>query len=150
MRKTINERIEAAKLEKEQAEARIKKLLQEQKTQERKDRNHRLCKRGGLVEKLLPDLIKLSDEQFQIFVDKTLLTKHSKNILAELASLEPDTSENQQGDTETAQGGDNAEPKAVEPQKQSNPAPAPKPTATAHNANANNNNKSAQAARVAG
>ena len=87
-RKTINEKIEAAKIEKQQAEARIKKLLQEQKAQERKDRNHRLCKRGGKLEKLFPELARLTEEQFETFVEKCLRTNHTRRILAELAPPE--------------------------------------------------------------
>ena len=89
-RKTTAERIEAARIEKQQAETRIKKLLQEQKAQERKERNHRLCKRGGLVEKLLPDLIKLTDEQFEIFVQKTLMSGFAEKILRGLVPPESD------------------------------------------------------------
>ncbi|MCL2253610.1 MAG: DUF3847 domain-containing protein [Lachnospiraceae bacterium] len=87
-RKTINEKIEAAKIEKQQAEARIKKLLQEQKSQERKDRNHRLCRRGGKLEKLFPELALLTEEQFETFVEKCLRTNHTRRILAELAPPE--------------------------------------------------------------
>ena len=91
-RKTTAEKIEAAKIEKQQAEARIKKLLQEQKSQERKDRNHRLCKRGGQVEKLLPDLIRLTDEQFDTFVQKTLLTGFAEKVLRGLVPPESEPS----------------------------------------------------------
>ena len=81
MSKSINEKIEAAKAEIAQKEAHIKQLLQQQKAQERKDRNHRLCKRGGLVEKLLPDLVKLTDEQFDTFVQKTLMSGFAEKVL---------------------------------------------------------------------
>ena len=150
MAKTYNEKIEAAKAEIKQKEALIKKFLQQQKAQERKDRNHRLCKRGGLVEKLLPDLIKLSDEQFQVFVDKTLLTRHTKNILAELVPPESNANDNQQSNTNAAHDGNTATTTPAETQSHSETVPTPKPTATAHNVNANNNSKPAQAAKVAG
>ena len=87
-RKTLDERIEAARVEKQQAEARIKGLLNQQKTQERKDRNHRLCKRGGQVEKLLPGLAELTEEQFETFVQKTLLTGFAEKVLRGLSSEE--------------------------------------------------------------
>lgn len=38
-----------------QLENKKKRLIQEQKEQERKDRTNRLCKRMGFIEKLLPD-----------------------------------------------------------------------------------------------
>ena len=46
------------------------RLIQEQKEQEHKDRTSRLCKRMGFIEKLLPDTIPLTEEQFKIFVDQ--------------------------------------------------------------------------------
>ena len=42
-----------------QLENKKKRLIQEQKEQERKDRTNRLCKRMGFIEKLLPDTIPL-------------------------------------------------------------------------------------------
>ena len=89
MQKTIDERIEAAKIKKQQAEECIKKLLQEQRKQDRKDRTHRLCERGGKLESLLPELAKLNDEQFQSFVDKCLLTPHTRRVLTELVPPDP-------------------------------------------------------------
>ena len=55
--------------------------IQEQKEQERKDRTNRLCKRIGLFEKLLPDTIPLTEEQFKTFLEQTVLTEHSHRIL---------------------------------------------------------------------
>jgi len=94
-RKNLDERIAAAKEETEKKQARLKLLMQQQKKEERKARNHRLCERGGKVESLLPSLAKLTDEQFHIFVEKTLLTPHTKRILDEL--LPHDTTADQNG-----------------------------------------------------
>ncbi len=58
-----------------------KRLIQEQKEQERKDRTNRLCKRMGFIEKLLPDTIPLTEEQFKTFVEQTIATEHSRRIL---------------------------------------------------------------------
>ena len=85
-KRTIDERIEAHREEKRQIEARIKKLMQEQRTQKNKERTHRLCKRGGLIEKYLPDLIKLSDDQFQVFINKCLLSNFTMKALSELSA----------------------------------------------------------------
>jgi len=87
-RKTTAEKIEEARLEKQQAENRIKNLIQEQKAEERKARTHRLCKRGGQVEKLLPELARLTDEQFDTFVQKTLLSGFAAKVLRGLAPSE--------------------------------------------------------------
>ena len=86
IKRTIEEKIEARLEEKRQLEAQIKKLLQEQRTQKNKERTHRLCKRGGLVEKYLPELIKLTDDQFQIFINKCLLSNFTTKTLSELVA----------------------------------------------------------------
>ena len=56
-------------------------LIQEQEEQERKDRTNRLCKHMGFIEKLLPDTIPLTEEQFKTFVEQTIATEHSRRIL---------------------------------------------------------------------
>ena len=81
MSKTRLEKIDGIKDEIEHLRTRQRLLLKQHNAKERKDRNHRLCRRGGIVEKLLPDLITLTDEQFDIFVEKTLLTGHAERIL---------------------------------------------------------------------
>lgn len=86
MKKTLAQKIEENQEEIRQKKALAKKLVQQQKAQDRKDRIHRRCKRGGLVEKLLPDLEKLTDEQFDVFVKRCLLTPHTRGILAGLVT----------------------------------------------------------------
>jgi len=81
-RKTIAEKIQAQQAKKEQMEAEIKRLLQQQKAEERKARNHRICKRGGLIESLLPDVITLSDERFKAFLNKTVANDFGRRALA--------------------------------------------------------------------
>ena len=133
-RKTTAEKIEAAKIEKEQAETRIKKLLQEQKAEERKARNHRLCKRGGQVEKLLPDLVDLTDEQFETFVQKTLLSGFAEKVLRGLVPPKTEVTVENESDTDTIQGGEDI---------------AAKPTAMTQKAGANLGVITEQAARAA-
>jgi uncharacterized protein (UPF0335 family) len=142
MSKTINEKIEAAQEEKRQLEAHIKQLLQQQKARERKDRNHRLCKRGGLVEKLLPDLANLTDEQFQTFVDKTLLTGFAGKILRGLVPQKSEAAAKQNGNTDTAQGNGNAAAESVAAAS-TEAAPSARYTGAVHNPGANDNHKSA-------
>ena len=81
MAKTKIEKIASIDEEIRQLTNKKKRLIQEQKEQERKDRTNRLCKRMGLFEKLLPDTIPLTEEQFQTFLEKTVLTEHSRRIL---------------------------------------------------------------------
>ena len=125
-RKTTAEKIEAAKLEKQQAENLIKKLLQEQKAEERKARTHRLCKRGGQVEKLLPGLAQLTDEQFDTFVQKALLSGLAEKVLRGLVSSESETSVEPEGVADTVQEGDPAPPTHEAPQRGDSAATATK------------------------
>ena len=60
-----------------QLEKRKKEYLQKDKTAERKARNHRISKRGGFLESILPDIKEFSDEQFEAFMKKTLLTDYA-------------------------------------------------------------------------
>jgi len=53
--------------------------LHEAKEEERKQRTHRLCKRGGLLESLLPDTINLDDDQFRNFLEMTILTNYARD-----------------------------------------------------------------------
>jgi len=70
MAKTKIEKIASIEEEIKQLENKKKRLIQEQKEQERKDRTNRLCKRMGFIEKLLPDTIPLTEEQFKTFVEQ--------------------------------------------------------------------------------
>ena len=148
IRKTLDEKIASAKLEKEQAEARIKKLLQEQKADERKARNHRFCKRGGFMEKLLPDLALLTDEQFETFFKKTAASNYGRNALAELvpSASEPAAAD---GGTDTGQNGvGDAAQTAITPKNNgNNNQHKPAQAGTQHNGNAGG--KPAETARAA-
>ena len=64
-----------------QLKNRQKQLQQQQNAQERKARTNRLCRRGGLWESLLPDTITLTDEQFKVFLEKTMLTGYAEKVL---------------------------------------------------------------------
>ncbi len=81
MAKTKAEKIAAIELQMTQLENQRKKLIQEKKQQERKDRTKRLCKRMGLFESMLPESISLTDEQFHIFLEKTVATEQSRRLL---------------------------------------------------------------------
>ena len=53
----------------------------QQKTAARKARDHRLCKRGAYLESIVPDTIALTDQQFYQFLDKTLKTERTAQIM---------------------------------------------------------------------
>lgn len=115
MAKTKTEKITSIEEEIRQLENRRRQLVQEQKTQERKDRTKRLCRRMGLFESLLPDTIPLTEEQFKTFLEKTVAAEQSRRILDEL----------------TAQNVATAAVKGAEPAAQSDTCPAAKAAHTA-------------------
>ncbi len=116
MAKTKAEKITSIEEEIRQLENRRRQLVQEQKAQERKDRTKRLCRRMGLFESLVPDTIPLTEEQFKTFLEKTVMTEHSRHILDEM----------------TAQNAARAATEGAEVAAQGNTRPAAK---TAHTAN---------------
>jgi len=81
MAKTKAEKIAGIEEEIRQLENKRKRLIQEQKEQERRERTNRLCKRMGLFEKLLPDTITLTEEQFKTFLEQTVATEHGCRLL---------------------------------------------------------------------
>lgn len=99
MAKSYDERIAETKLKIEQEQNRMKQLIQKQKKEERNARTKRLCSRMGLFESMLPDTIRLTDEQFKIFLEKTVTTEHSRRILGELAAQTTATAEPQTTET---------------------------------------------------
>jgi len=61
-----------------------KELRQKHNAAERKARNRRLYRRHGLLEKFMPDLITLSDDQFELFIKTGINTKYGRQRLAEI------------------------------------------------------------------
>ena len=73
MPKTTKEKIESVQAEITQLTNRKKVLIQKQNAEERKNRTHRLCKRGGYLESKIPILKDMTDEQFYSLVDTKLV-----------------------------------------------------------------------------
>ena len=94
-----------------QLENKKKWLIQEQKEQERRERTNRLCKRMGLFEKLLPDSITLTKEQFKTFLEQTAAAEQGRRLLEEM----------------TAQNATSAAAAGAERRHRVTPAPLPKP-----------------------
>ena len=132
-RKTLDQKIESTLEEIKQKEAQYKELLKKQKEADRKARNHRLCERGGKVEKRLPRLAILNDEQFETWMKKTLLSGFAEKILNEILPPEPAAAD---GVDAAAQPADTA--------AHTEAAPAPKPAQTAQNDGGNANARPAQ------
>ena len=83
-RRTLEQQIESAQEKKLQNENRLKQLIQKQNEQNRKERNHRLCKRMGMLEEMLPETITLTDEQFQQFLKRTTANDFGRGELAKI------------------------------------------------------------------
>ena len=81
MAQTKLERIENIEREIEQLENRKKLLLKQKKEQERKERTHRFCRRMGLFESIIPETVTLTDEQFKVYLEKTLLTGFARKVM---------------------------------------------------------------------
>ena len=86
MAKTKAEKIADIEMQMAQLENQRKKLIQQQKQQERTDRKKRHCKRMGLFENLLPGTVQLTDEQFKVFLEQTVATEQGRSLLDGLAA----------------------------------------------------------------
>jgi hypothetical protein len=96
-----------------------KNIIQAQKAAERKARTHRLCKRGGEIEKNLPGIETLTEDEFKAFANITFLTPYSKKelakILANKASEKPvEVSENTVQETEETEQDSENTPQEIE------------------------------------
>ena len=81
---TYEERIAKEDLKIEQSLNRRKKLVQKQKADERKQRNSRLCRRHGLLEKLMPEIITITDDQFEAFIRTGINTTYGRKRIGEI------------------------------------------------------------------
>ena len=72
MAKTINEKITDTQLKITQYENQKKRLIQEHKEQERKDRTRRLIERGAIAESLIDGAETLTNEQFKSILETAL------------------------------------------------------------------------------
>ena len=64
-----------------QLENRENMLRQKLSVEERKARNHRLCKRGGFMESLVPELIAMPDEEAKAFLRLALTSEPAQEFL---------------------------------------------------------------------
>ena len=134
------EKIASIEEEMRQLEKRKKEYLQKEKEAERKARNHRISKRGGFLESVLPALKEFSDEQFEAFIKRTLLTDYAAR---EMNKIKPPSAEPKAVETVEAAGQNSDEAnnapltaagKAVDAPAEK-PAESAKTSGTAANAN---------------
>jgi len=91
-RRTLEERIAAAKDKIQKEENSLNNLLQEQKEKEKTARTHRFCKRMGLIESILPELKTLTDEQFEKFVKMTTVNDFGRDKLTAIVQEQSEQS----------------------------------------------------------
>jgi len=63
-----------------------KRIMQKQKSADRKARDNRLYKRHGLLEKFMPDLIDITDVQYELFIKTGINTTYGRKRLGEIIS----------------------------------------------------------------
>jgi len=61
-----------------------KRILQKQKSADRKARDNRLYRRHGLLEKFMPDLIEITDAQYEVFIKTGINTTYGRKRLGEI------------------------------------------------------------------
>ena len=135
-RKTVEQRIAESQEKIRQEQNALKQLQKQQGEQDRKARNHRLCKRHGLIESLLPDTAILTDEQFQIFLEQHIANSHGRSKLASIV----EQGKNNQSSNITETAAQSASPTPAKPpttETQPNNATPPKPAPTEEKTNRN-------------
>ena len=86
MAKSKQQRILSIDEQINQLEAQRKQLIRRQKAEARMSRSKRQCKRHNYIEKCLPDIVNVTDKQFEVFVDRVINTGHAKETLAQIIS----------------------------------------------------------------
>ena len=112
MPKTTAEKIATKRERIQQLQNEEKQLIQKQKAEERKARTRRFCSRHGLLEKYMPDLATITDEQYETFIKKAIATHHGQKILAEITGGTGVTATQQTAQTPTQNNGNHSTDKA--------------------------------------
>ena len=58
---------------------------QKHSKEERAARTRRLCSRHGLLEKMLPEIVTISDEQYQTFLERAVMTETARKLLSDMS-----------------------------------------------------------------
>lgn len=80
-----NAEMELAQKQLRQYENREKMLDRKISIEKRKERNHRLCSRGGYMEGITPELIDMSDEEAKVFLRLILTSETAREFLKKRA-----------------------------------------------------------------
>ena len=84
-REELQAEIEDGKKKIRQYENRSKMLDRRLAIEKRKERNHRLCSRGGFIESIVPELITMTDEDAQAFFQLALTSETAREFLKKRA-----------------------------------------------------------------
>ena len=84
-REELQAEIEDGKKKLRQYENRSKMLDRRLAIEKRKERNHRLCSRGGFIESIVPELITMTDEDAQTFFRLALTSEPAREFLRKRA-----------------------------------------------------------------
>lgn len=84
-REELTAEIEDMKKKIRQFQNREKMLRQKLSVEKRKARNHRLCKRGGFMESLVPELIAMPDEEAKAFLRLAMTSEPAQEFLKKRA-----------------------------------------------------------------
>ena len=84
-REELQAEIEDGKKKIRQYENRSKMLDRMLAIEKRKERNHRLCSRGGFIESIVPELITMTDEDAQTFFRLALTSEPAREFLRKRA-----------------------------------------------------------------
>ena len=79
-----------------------KQERQKYSKEERAARTKRLCSRHGLLEKMMPEIITITDEQYQTFLEKAVTNTYGRDILNKIITQKP-TTNTQQAEKTAAQ-----------------------------------------------
>jgi len=82
--KTAEEKLAEKNAKIQQLQKQKQAIIKRENAKERKQRTHRLCRRHGLLEKFMPDLINITDEQFEAFIRTGINTTYGRKRLDEI------------------------------------------------------------------
>ena len=80
-----NAELERTEKQLQQYENRNKILNRKLSVEKCKERNHRLCSRGGFIESIVPELITMTDEDAQTFFRLALTSEPAREFLRKRA-----------------------------------------------------------------
>lgn len=83
------DKIARADQEIKQLQNKKKRLLSQQRNQERKARTHRLIERGAILESLLENPEQYSNEQIKVLLATALKSSEAREFIRSLVRMEP-------------------------------------------------------------